>query len=109
MSWLEFWLAFFGNLSAVFGLAAGGLALVILFICGPLERPSRAKKLILPLILCLVLGCIPSVSEIWKVRIGLIKLQLSSPENIAKGVETIEHIGKKLECKYLGCKEEKPK
>lgn len=51
-------------------------------------------------------AAIPSVDDLWKVRIGLIKLQLASPENIQKGSEVIERIGKKLECKYLGCDED---
>ncbi len=58
------------------------------------------------------IGCsLPSVEDLWKVRIGMIKLQLASPENIQKGADVIERLGAKLECKYLGCeekKEEKP-
>lgn len=53
------------------------------------------------------LSCIPTIDDLWKVRIGLIKLQLASPENITSAAETIERIGKKLECKYIGCDEEK--
>lgn len=49
---------------------------------------------------------LPSLNQLWKVRISLIKLELSSETNIKKSVETIERIGKKLECKYLGCKKE---
>lgn len=60
------------------------------------------------LFLCLLSG-LPSVEDLWKVRIGLIKLELASPENLSKSSEVIERIGKKLECKYLGCEEEKKK
>lgn len=51
----------------------------------------------------------PTVDDLWKVRIGLIKLNLASPENIQKGADVIERIGKKLECKYVGCEEAKEK
>lgn len=57
----------------------------------------------------LIIACIPTVDQLWKVRIGLIKLELSSPENIKSGAEVIERIGLKLECKYLGCEEKKSK
>ncbi len=50
---------------------------------------------------------VPSIDDIWKIRIALVKLELSSSENLQKGVETIERVGKKLECKYLGCEETK--
>lgn len=49
----------------------------------------------------------PTIDDIWRVRIGLIKIQLASPENIQKGADVIERIGQKLECKYLGCDEKK--
>lgn len=57
---------------------------------------------------CLFLSCVPTIDDVWKVRIGLIKFGLASPDNVKSGVETIERVGKKLECKYLGgCEEEK--
>ena len=55
------------------------------------------------------LAALPGPEKLWKVRIGLIKLQLASPENIQKGADVIERIGAKLECKYLGCKDEDSK
>lgn len=63
------------------------------------------------LALCFVslpFAMLPTIDDIWRVRIGLIKLQLASPENLQKGADVIERIGKKLECKYLGCKEKTP-
>jgi hypothetical protein len=54
-----------------------------------------------------LLALIPSVDDLWKVRIGLIKLELASPENIQKSTDEITRIAKKLECKYLGCEKEK--
>lgn len=53
------------------------------------------------------IACVPSVDDLWRVRIGLIKLQLASPENIQKGADVIERVAKKLECKYVGCEEKK--
>jgi hypothetical protein len=54
----------------------------------------------------LILGAVmPTIDTLWKVRIGLIKYEMASHENITQGVETLERIGKKLECKYLGCEE----
>lgn len=53
------------------------------------------------------ISALPNIDDLWKVRIGLIKLQLASPENVQKGADVIERLGKKLECKYLGCEEKK--
>jgi hypothetical protein len=47
------------------------------------------------------------MGNLWEVRIGLIKLELASPQNVQASVEEITRIGKKLECKYLGCDESK--
>ena len=57
-----------------------------------------------------LLSTIPSVDDLWRVRIGMIKLHLASQENLEKGAEVIERIGHKLECKYIGgkgCEERK--
>lgn len=50
---------------------------------------------------------VPDADDVVKMRITLIKYHLASPENVGKATETIERIGKKLECKYLGCEEKK--
>lgn len=63
------------------------------------------KKFLCGLLVAPVL-LVPSAEDIFRIRIGLIKFQLASPENIQKGAETIERLGKKLECKYLGCEDE---
>lgn len=65
--------------------------------------------------LLLIIGCIslpfvviPTMNDLWRVRIGLIKLELSSEENIQKAGDEIQRIGQRLECKYLGgCEKEK--
>jgi len=69
---------------------------------------KRVPKLFKIALILFLIGSIPSVSDVWKVRIGLIKYNLASSENITKASSEIERIGKKLECKYLGgCKEGK--
>lgn len=51
----------------------------------------------------------PTHDKILAVKIARIKNEAVSKENVTKGVETLEWIGKKLECKYLGCDGEKEK
>ena len=64
-------------------------------------------RALLLLIISLPLGSLPSITDLWKVRVGLIKFQLALPENIKAGSETIERIAHKLECQYVGCEEKK--
>jgi len=57
---------------------------------------------------CIPVHLAPTVDDLWKARIGLVKLYIASPQNLEKGTEEISRIAKKLECKYLGgCEEEK--
>jgi hypothetical protein len=60
---------------------------------------------ILPLFL--ILTNLPNANDLFKVRLALIKYELASPKNVTKGVETIERVAKKLECKYIGGCEKK--
>lgn len=69
------------------------------------EHVPLGWKLLTPCILLSVLACIPDMHDILKIRIALIKYHLASPENVKQTTDTIERIGKKLECKYLGCDE----
>ena len=71
------------------------------------ERVKRLKDISVYLVITIVIAMIPSLNDLWKIRIALIKYELASPENIKGATETIERIGKKLECKYLGCEEKK--
>lgn len=74
------------------------------------NRQSFVKKFITwgPLLIPFILFCcLPSVEDVWKIRISLIKFQLASPENIKKGEQEIIRIAHELECKYLTCKEDK--
>ena len=48
-----------------------------------------------------------SPEDLFKIRVSLIKYELIKPENINKGLNHIDRIVKKLECKYLGCEKDK--
>jgi hypothetical protein len=48
-----------------------------------------------------VLAAVPTVDDLWRVRIGLLKLEVASPANMQSAQEHIEVIVKGLECKYL--------
>jgi hypothetical protein len=54
-------------------------------------------------------SALPDADDIWRARIALVKLELAAPENAQKGAEEIVRIARRLECKYLGCEEEKEK
>jgi hypothetical protein len=56
-----------------------------------------------------LIAAMPTVDDLWKVRIGLLKLQLASPENVQKGAEEIARIAKQLECSYFKCQSEDKK
>lgn len=118
---IEFLLALFGNLKCLSSLLAClfGCGVFVYFVIGLItfiEDYSRdksepffdktKKKVLLYCVLIelplLGLFVTPSIEELWKVRISLIKLQLASPENISKGVDEITRIGKRLEERYLG-------
>lgn len=71
---------------------------------------KTVKVAIGALVIGSLLSSVPSPDELWKTRIAFIKLYLASPDNLQKGVETIERVAKKLECRYVGgpeCKGEK--
>lgn len=70
-------------------------------------KKTWSKKTLIASIVGSLFACIPDVNDLWKVRISLIKYELSSKENIQQAAETIERIGTKLECKYLGCEDNK--
>ncbi len=71
------------------------------------EVKANFKKSLPFAIIALLVAFIPSPKEILKMRLSLIAIEPSSPENVEKGTAKIEEIAKKLECKYLGCAEEK--
>jgi hypothetical protein len=49
----------------------------------------------------LLVVCSPTLDDVVKMRISLIKYQLLSPQNVQSGIDTINRIGKELENKYL--------
>lgn len=114
MSALEFLLAWATEIRWVFYIPAtisSGIFILVFFNIDDGEMQKFGahvfwKNLSILLISLCVLS-VPTVDTLWKVRIGLIKLSLASPTNIEKGSEVIERIGHKLECKYLGCKDDK--
>jgi hypothetical protein len=106
------------SVSAFFATLAG-LALIVFtvfFITGKSDKSAegalligkKGLKITLPIfVITLSLGLIPTVDQMFKIRIGLLKLELTNKENVQVGVDEIGKIAKKLECKYLGCEEKK--
>jgi hypothetical protein len=117
MSWVEIFLAsasnfkWLGTLFIVIFSAGFFVVAVTSGYQGDDDFQIVRSKIIWPGILIGFLGgailSVPSIDDLWHVRIGLIKLQLASPENIQKGSDVIERLGHKLECKYLGCETKK--
>lgn len=111
---MEILLATLGNLQFVFFIAAAILfsTLVITGISwlvahgiddDGVRKSKRVFVRLIPFtIIAGLLACIPTMDDMWKVRIALIKYQLASPENVKAGVERINEIADGLECKYLG-------
>lgn len=109
----EIILAFLGNIKNVAGIIsiciAAGIGLGIMFLPLIIDMnedfvPTARKALkwmLIALALLLPLACVPSIDDLWKVRIGLLKFHLASPENVGKATDEIARIGKALECKYL--------
>lgn len=109
----EFLLALFQNIKTlIFVSCIAGVVLIIILLMTYFDNNDNWKKewaekiasfLFFGCLICLI----PDVDDLWRVRISLIKYELSSKDNIQKASETIERIGTKLECKYLGCEEKK--
>lgn len=126
MTKIEIFLAVLGNLHelAQIALAAGLVALFAYTIfCGfnqdtaysDLDKArcktlwSNWRKLVGITAVLSLFVCIPTMDDIWRVRIALIKFELASPETVKKGADEIARLVQKLECKYLGCAEESKK
>jgi len=54
------------------------------------------------IVILLPLALMPTHGRILKLKIAKIKNETVTQENLEKGVQTLERIAKKLECKYLG-------
>ena len=112
---IEFLVALWSNLKVlcfILGsigfICTGIVAMYRLSECDDSERPGWWRPIFVASIVAFSLLVIPDIGDLWRARIALIKWNLASPANVQKTVETIERIGKKLECKYLGgesCKE----
>jgi len=112
---IEFLVALWSNLK-VLCFILGGIGLICTGVVAVYRfgedddsgRPGWWRPIFVASIIALSLLVVPDIGDMWRARISLIKWQLASPENVQKATETIERIGKKLECKYLGgepCKE----
>lgn len=56
-----------------------------------------------------VLLCsVPSLDDVWRLRVNLLKLEVASPENVAKLGGHVEEVVTALECKHLGVNCPKP-
>src|ERR1700747_2961935 len=119
---LEFILAMASNVSTFFwiiGIAFGIVSIILFLIaCGMSMDASEKdnakdkkdaenmwkiwKTAFIFTLICVPIGCLPQVGDLWKVRLSLIKFELASPENIKAGAETIERVAHKIECSYLG-------
>ena len=49
----------------------------------------------------------PTHGKMLELKIAKIKNEAVTAENLNKGIEAIERVSRKLECKYLGCKGER--
>jgi len=69
---------------------------------------SQIKKISLTIWALLMIWCtVPTHDMILKVKLSKIKNEVVTKENINAGVERIDAMLKKLECKYIGGCEEK--
>lgn len=122
MSGFEYLIAFLMNVKGLFvalaiGTGIGGVIATIVAIVSTADREPQAafvtklaKALMGFFLFFGLVACVPDVDDLWKVRVGLIKLELSSPENIKalvnpdtieKGKELIGKIGSDVYCKYV--------
>lgn len=119
---IEFFLAFVNNLKSGAGLLCITLAVICIFLSIHImiepeafcDRPEGRRHYVMwlkrgwaALFVSGFFASLPNMDQIWHARIALIKFELASPKNIEGASETIERIGKRLECKYLGCDEAK--
>lgn len=66
------------------------------------KAAPRFKRVTLVSLVFITLTTIPTIDSLWKMRVGLLKLELASPENMKAVGGHIEEIVKALECKHLG-------
>lgn len=97
-----------------FGFGVAGLIIAVITIgimadCGKLEESPWLIGLsgLFVFSLIFLFGLLPTHNRILRVKVAKIKNEAVTSENVDSAVDTIERLGKKLECKYLGCEEKK--
>jgi hypothetical protein len=122
MNRLEFLLALHANLheaavglTILTGLVTAG-AILFYFLCaGDYDAARTQPKLAKAarwtgagFLIFGLLAAVPTVNDLWRVRLSLIAFEAASPENVVKAGAHLETIVEGLECKYLNrCKENK--
>ena len=104
--------------TAIVSILAGVVAVIFIafFFCGDgyvqqADKDKAATRQNFKVVLIITaltapLAVIPTPEELFKIRLGMLKYTMASPENVQKGMDEIQRVAAKLECKYLGCKEE---
>lgn len=116
----EFFIALFVNLHSLSQFQAVFSFILLLLLCmiygiessGPFADSKNLsiikkgiKYSLTVLLICLPVCLMPTPEELFKIRLSMLKLELTNKENVSLAVEEINRIATKLECKYLGCKE----
>ena len=120
MSWLDISTYIIQNIGVVIGVAVIAMGVFFMgfcfFVSG--EASEKAAKIVgLTLIgawIFVVLSAgviclLPTHDRILRVKIARIKDEAVTDQNLRQGVDVIQRIGHKLECKYLGCEKSKDK
>lgn len=75
------------------------------------EQPKVLRTLIILIttltLLSTIVGSLPTHDRIFELKISKMKNELVTKDNVNKGLDHIERIAEKLECKYLGCNKRK--
>lgn len=88
--------------AAVLFAVAVGIGWVFVGYDDPDVMRPWTRRAAIALLIAAPLMPIPGPENLWELRLSLVKLELSSPENVQKGTEEISRIAKALECKHLG-------
>jgi hypothetical protein len=115
MTAMEFWIAWAFNLHDFFTMLCvlAGLGTIIACCVGAasdMTRPFVLAKTWLPIaVIAGLMASSPSISDLWQLRLGLLKLELVSPENVVALRDHATEIVSQLECKHLNvnCPEKK--
>ena len=67
-----------------------------------MKAAPRLKQVAVVSLAFMALSTVPTLDSLWKVRVGLLKLELASPDNVKAVGGHVEEIVKALECKHLG-------